>query len=123
MDKRWKEGGNGKRALDGLDSEPSVSPFDVEEGKICNDVAGFCSARKPAVFPPRVDEQAARHRKQRAFFLCVHMLLHLHQIAAQADISSFQPPAVKNKRNATKQQKQTTTLKLELASFSEHDFS
>lgn len=50
MDKQRKEGGNGKR--DGLDSEPSVSPFDAEKGKICSRFKVFCSARKPAIVPP-----------------------------------------------------------------------
>lgn len=60
MDKWWKEEGNGKKkklwwALDGLDSKPSAggvsSPFDVEKGKICSRLLGFCSDHKPAIFP------------------------------------------------------------------------
>lgn len=60
MDKRWKEGGNGKKtklrwALGGLDSKPSArgdsSPFDVEKGKICSRLLRVCSDRKLAIFP------------------------------------------------------------------------
>ena len=59
MDKWWKEDGNGKKklwsALDGLDSKPSAggdsAPFDVEKGKICSRLLGFCSDHKAAIFP------------------------------------------------------------------------
>lgn len=59
MDKWWEEEGNGKKklwwALDSLDSKPSAgrdsSPFDVEKGKICSRLLGFCSDHKPAIFP------------------------------------------------------------------------
>lgn len=42
-------------ALDGLDCKPSAGgvsgPFDVENGKICSRLLGFCSDHKPAIFP------------------------------------------------------------------------
>lgn len=50
MDKRWKEGGNGKRALDGLDSEPSVSPFRLEREDLSQGLKGSAAIVKPAIF-------------------------------------------------------------------------